>query len=58
MEKEYLYAMNMDNCPDTDAIIDRTMCGGCPYYRGVQVENALPCVRCTYYSQNENQENN
>lgn len=53
MEKVNLYAMNMDNCPDNDAIIDRAMCAGCPHYKGVQVENALPCVRCAYYSQFE-----
>lgn len=48
-----LYAMNMDHCPESDAVIDRGTCTGCPYYKGFQMENGLPCIKCTYYSQSD-----
>ena len=49
--KENIYAMNMDHCPDTDAVIDRMMCSGCPHYKGFEIQNAMQCIKCTYYSQ-------
>lgn len=49
---EILRAIDMDICPDNDAVIDRAMCGPCPYYKGFQMENALPCVKCAYYDEN------
>ena len=47
--KYILLAMNKDYCPDNDAIIYQNMCGQCPHYRGFELYNAQPCIKCSFY---------
>ena len=55
-EKVNVYAMDMDICPDNDMVITKYQCSGCPHYRGFSLENALPCIKCSYYAQFDQQE--
>lgn len=56
-ENYYVYAINMDDCPKDSTVLTRMQCSGCPYYCGFIVENALPCIKCGYYSQSEKDNN-
>lgn len=55
-DKVNVYAMDMDICPDNDMVITRYQCSGCPHYRGFSLENALPCIKCAYYAQFEQEQ--
>ena len=49
MSKYDLWVINMDNCPDDDAVIMQDHCVGCRYYHGFKLERGLPCVICSFY---------
>ena len=57
MDKEDFWVMNQDICPSDDTIIVKYQCSGCPHYKGFELVNAMPCVRCTFYAHVENQPN-
>lgn len=50
--KKYdLFAMDKDNCPDKDCIINRYTCNNCTYYCGFEMYLGQPCVKCSFYKQ-------
>lgn len=56
MEEYNIWAMDRDHCPDSDehgdAIVYQGLCSGCENYRGFEMVNGMPCVRCDYYQKN------
>lgn len=52
-EKVNIFAMDMDICPENDMVITKYQCSGCSHYRGFSLVNALPCIKCAYYEQFE-----
>ena len=49
MDKYNLYSIDMDYCPKYDNIIMKMQCSGCKYYKGFELYNAQPCIKCSYY---------
>lgn len=55
MSEYNLYAIDMDMCGKTDEPIKQGQCSGCEYYKGFELYNALRCIKCSYYN-NENKD--
>lgn len=55
MSEYDLYAIDMDMCGKTDEPIKQGQCSGCEYYKGFELYNALRCIKCSYYN-NENKD--
>lgn len=58
MSNEFnIFALNLDQCPKSDAVLKNTYCSGCQFYKGFVLANGSPCVKCAYYSESESIEN-
>ena len=44
-----LLAIDLDMCGKTDEPIKKGQCSGCKHYKGFELYNAKPCVKCSYY---------
>ncbi len=53
MEKNNMYAIDANVCPEKDNIIMKGQCSGCEYYKGFEMYNGQTCVKCSYYAENE-----
>lgn len=58
MKDNNLYAIDKDYCPEKDDIIMKGQCSDCEYYKGFEMYNGQPCVKCAYYAKNEEGETN
>ena len=50
MEKNNLYTIDKDFCPQKDNILIQGQCGGCEYYNGFELYEGQRCIKCAYYS--------
>lgn len=48
MDDTSLLTMDMDECPECDAVIYNGMCTGCKYYKGFELYKGLRCIKCSY----------
>lgn len=44
-----LYVVNQDDCPKIDNPIIKDECGSCNHYKGFEMYNGQPCIKCAYY---------
>ena len=49
MTDNNLFVINKDNCPNTDEIIYKLTCSQCQHYKGFELYNAQPCIKCSFY---------
>ncbi len=54
MSEVNLYVIDKDCCPNQDNIIVRMQCSECEYYRGFDMYNGQPCIKCDFYGSVEN----
>ena len=45
------YAINKDNCPEKDSILTQNMCDECQYYKGFEMYQGQPCIKCSYFQE-------
>lgn len=50
MDNTKLLVMDMDECPDEEAVIYQGMCSGCEHYKGFELYKGLRCIKCSYFS--------
>ena len=50
-EEYNLYVIDLDMCGKTDEPIKKNQCSGCEFYKGFELYNSMPCVKCTYYKE-------
>ncbi len=46
-----MWVIDKDCCPENDQIIIKGDCASCPYYKGFQMCNSQPCVKCSFYDE-------
>lgn len=58
MQEYLLYAIDANCCPEDDNIIMKGQCNGCKYYKGFELYNGQPSIKCSFFSTGEEDQNN